>query len=79
MLVIALGLILIAAACAVVLIEASKSVIPLVGPPAISSPRPIPEQRTSSPTVTVTTDAGRGAYAFITSLPTETSPVRATL
>ncbi|MCW2855863.1 MAG: hypothetical protein JWR52_1478 [Marmoricola sp.] len=79
MLVIALGLILIAAACAVVLIEASKSVIPLVGPPTVAAARPIPEQRTSSDTIAVRTDAGRSTYEFITSLPVEAAPLRASL
>jgi hypothetical protein len=63
-LVIALGLVLIAAACAVVLSEATKSVLPLVGPAAIASPRPIPAQRSS--------------IEFTTALPTEASPLRAT-
>ncbi len=79
MLVIALGLVLISAACAVVLIEASKSVLPLVGPAALAAARPIPEQRTSSPVVEARTEAGRGAYEFITSLPAENPPIRATL
>lgn len=48
MFVIALALILIAAACAVVLIEASKSVIPLVGPAAHPAAPVLPLQRIAS-------------------------------
>ena len=82
MLVIALALVLVAVACAVLLTEASRSVVPLVGPDAqilthaatpaepTSAGRTVPTQRTAS-------ESARAAatYGFIADLPTESTPV----
>jgi hypothetical protein len=80
MLVIALVLVLVAAACAVLIAEASRSVVPLIGPDAqilthsttpAAAAEPaggpvVPTQRTAS-------ESGRAAaaYGFIAELPAE--------
>lgn len=85
MLLIALVLVLVAAACAVLVAEASRSVVPLVGPhsqilthsatPADVAGPSVPTQRTAS-------DSARAvaAYGFIAELPAEkTHTVRVNL
>lgn len=71
MLVIALALVLLAAACAVVLTEASRSVIPPMAP-VIRQAAPvspgIPTQRMPGEIGSAKADAAR-AYAFIAELP----------
>ncbi len=88
MLVIALALVLLAAACAVVLTEASRSVIPPMAPVVretepVASPvampltgkvtGTIPMQRMPGQIGSAKADAGR-TYAFIAELPAEQSP-----
>jgi len=76
MLVIALALVLLAAACAVVLTEASRSVIPPMAPVvrqvAPVSPG-IPTQRLAGEIGSAKADAAHRAYAFIAELPAEKS------
>jgi hypothetical protein len=82
MLVIALALVLVAVACAVLLTEASRSVVPLVGSdahvfthaatpaePTVAGPT-VPTQRTAS-------ESARAAatYGYIADLPAESTPV----
>lgn len=77
MLVIALALVLLAAACAVVLTEASRSVIPPMAPVvrqvAEVTPitRVIPAQRMAGEIGSAKADAAHRAYAFIAELPAE--------
>jgi hypothetical protein len=85
MLVIAVVLVLVAIGCAVLVAEASRSVVPLVGPgaqilahsaaPAEAAARTVPTQRTAS-------DSARAAatHGFIADLPAEkTDAVRINL
>ena len=74
MLVIALALVLLAAACAVVLTEASRSVIPPMAPTIrqVAAPAPvIPTQRMAGEIGSAKADAAHRAYAFIAELPAE--------
>ena len=81
MLVIALALVLVAVACAVLLTEASRSVVPLVGPDArILTHAATPAEPTSAgptvPTQRTSTESARAAatYGFIADLPAESKP-----
>lgn len=71
MLVIALALVLLAAACAVVLVEASRSVIPPMAPVV----RPVAPAATGIPTQRAPGEVGSAkaarTYAFIAELPVE--------
>ncbi len=75
MLVIALALVLLAAACAVVLTEASRSVIPPMAPvvrqvtPVAPTVGGIPTQRLGGEIGSTRTDSGQRTYAFIADLP----------
>lgn len=82
MLVIALALVLLAAACAVVLTEASRSVIPPMGPIVREVTQvtnavngvvvgTIPTQRMGGEIGSAKADAASRAYAFISELPAE--------
>ncbi len=80
MLVIALALVLLAAACAVVLTEASRSVIPPMTP-VVRQVTPVTQVTPAAPVVplqrlggeigSAKTDAAQRAYAFIAELPAE--------
>jgi hypothetical protein len=78
MLVIALALVLLAAACAVVLTEASRSVIPPMAPVVRQVAAPvaatIPTQRLAGEIGSAKADAAHRAYAFIAELPAEKNP-----
>lgn len=76
MLVIALALVLLAAACAVVLIEASRSVIPTMAPivrqtAPVAPINVIPAQRLAGELGSAKADSAHRAYAFIAELPAE--------
>lgn len=74
MLVIALALVLLAAACAVVLTEASRSVIPPMAPVVRQVAAPataIPTQRMPGEIGSAKADAAHRAYAFIAELPAD--------
>lgn len=74
MLVIALALTLVAAACAVVLIEASRSVIPPMAPVVRQvTATTIPTQRVAGEIGSAKADAAR-TYAVIAELPADTRP-----
>ena len=78
MLVIALVLVLVAAACAVLVAEASRSVVPLVGPDAqilTHSATPADVAGPTVPTQRTATESARAAaaYGFIAELPAEKS------
>ena len=82
MLVIALALVLIAAACAAVLMDATRSMLPGVNRPAeilVAAPA-LPVQRTRETSPDAQADAALRAYTFVAALPTEPSPaLRASL
>lgn len=77
MLVIALALTLVAAACAVVLVEASRSVIPPMAPVvreaglAGKTAPAIPTQRVAGEIGSAKADSGQRTYAFIAELPAD--------
>ncbi|RNL81333.1 hypothetical protein [Nocardioides marmorisolisilvae] len=85
MLVIALVLVLIAVGCAVLIAEASRSLVPVVGPDAqILTHSATPDQATAPvvPTQRTATESARAAatYGFIAELPAEkTNTVRVNL
>ena len=65
MLVIALALVMVSVACAVLLTEASRTVVPLVGPESILTQNLKQADTVTGPTVP--------AYGFIADLPAENS------
>lgn len=73
MLVIALGLVLIAAACAVVLMEASQTVLPSVGvaTPIIVSPEGTPATDWRGAALNAHTDSTNLQFAIVAALETE--------
>jgi len=76
MLVIALALVMVSVACAVLLTEASRTVVPLVAPSAILSPNATePVTGPTVPTQRTAGDSARAAaaYGFIADLPAENS------
>lgn len=79
MIVIALALVLIAAACAAVLMDATRSMLPAVGQPIplrpvaqgpIQGPTEVPTQRNREVAPDAIDDAHR-AYSFVAALPAE--------
>jgi len=81
MLVIALVLVLFAVGCAVLVTEASRDLVPIVGPNSLlltaSTPAPAADQATAPvvPTQRTSTESTRAAatYGFIADLPAELS------
>ncbi|MFL6061998.1 MAG: hypothetical protein ACJ72E_12265 [Marmoricola sp.] len=72
MIVIALALVLIAAACAAVLMDATRSMLPGVStsvPLTIAAEVPVQRTREASPDAI--DDAAQRAYGFVAALPTE--------
>ncbi|RNL62135.1 hypothetical protein EFK50_10040 [Nocardioides marmoriginsengisoli] len=87
MLVIALALVLIAAACAAVLMDATRSMLPgvtrpvsLPAPLAVPAAPALPVQRSRETSPDAQADAAHRAYSYVAALPTEPSPaLRASL
>jgi hypothetical protein len=79
MIVIAVALVLIAAACTAVLVDATRSMLPGVTPVALQVQATVPTQRTREVAPDAIDDAHR-VYSFVAALPTEPrSTLRATL
>lgn len=78
MLVIALVLVLVAVGCAVLITEASRSLVPVVGPDTqifTHAATPVDQPAPAIPTQRTATESARAAatYGFIAELPAETT------